>query len=158
MCIYICFKLYVFLFSIGGSVGKESTWNAEDLGLIPESGRSLGSGNDNPLQYSCLEIPWTEAPGRLQSIGLKRVRHDPELFTFSFHFDPLISSEVCFLIFIYLWRCRRGKKAILFSVNLHTSVKLLRLHQISVLEYSEFNYIPNFASVLCIFTCFHDTN
>ena len=23
--------------------------------LIPELGRSLGEGNDNPLQYSCLE-------------------------------------------------------------------------------------------------------
>ena len=38
-----------------GSVGKESTCNAGDLGLIPESGRSTGKGNGNPLQYSCLE-------------------------------------------------------------------------------------------------------
>ena len=28
-----------------------------DVGLIPESGRSPGGGNDNPLQYSCLENP-----------------------------------------------------------------------------------------------------
>ena len=27
---------------------------------IPGSGRFLGGGNDNPLQYPCLEIPWTE--------------------------------------------------------------------------------------------------
>ena len=26
-------------------------------GLIPGLGRSLGEGNDNPLQYSCLENP-----------------------------------------------------------------------------------------------------
>ena len=26
-----------------------------DLGSIPGSGRSPGGGNDNPLQYSCLE-------------------------------------------------------------------------------------------------------
>ena len=39
----------------GGSNGKESTYNAEDLGLIPELGRSPGEGHDNPLQYSCLE-------------------------------------------------------------------------------------------------------
>ena len=26
-----------------------------DAGLIPGSGRSLGGGNGNPLQYSCLE-------------------------------------------------------------------------------------------------------
>ena len=31
--------------------------NAGDAGLIPKSGRSLGEGNDNPLQYSCLENP-----------------------------------------------------------------------------------------------------
>ena len=29
--------------------------NAGDAGLIPKSGRSLGEGNGNPLQYSCLE-------------------------------------------------------------------------------------------------------
>ena len=28
-----------------------------DTGLIPELGRSPGEGNDNPLQYSCLENP-----------------------------------------------------------------------------------------------------
>ena len=28
-----------------------------DVGLIPGSGRSPGEGNDNPLQYSCLENP-----------------------------------------------------------------------------------------------------
>ena len=27
---------------------------AKDLGSIPESGRSPGEGNGNPLQYSCL--------------------------------------------------------------------------------------------------------
>ena len=39
----------------GGSDGKESAHNAEDLGSIPGSGRSSGEGNDNPLQYSYLE-------------------------------------------------------------------------------------------------------
>ena len=41
----------------GGASGKESTYNAGDLGLIPRSGRSPGEGHDNPLQYSCLENP-----------------------------------------------------------------------------------------------------
>ena len=39
----------------GGSVGKESAHNAGDLGSIPGSGRSLGGGYGNILQYSCLE-------------------------------------------------------------------------------------------------------
>ena len=39
----------------GGSDGKVSASNVGDLGVIPGSGRSLGAGNGNPLQYSCLE-------------------------------------------------------------------------------------------------------
>ena len=38
--------------------GEASTCNARDtgdVGLVPELGRSLGGGNGNPLQYSCLE-------------------------------------------------------------------------------------------------------
>ena len=40
--------------------GKESACNAGDTGdagSIPESGRSLGGVNGNPLQYSCLKNP-----------------------------------------------------------------------------------------------------
>ena len=39
----------------GDSDGKESTGNAGDPGSIPESGRSPGEGNGNPLQHSCRE-------------------------------------------------------------------------------------------------------
>ena len=31
--------------------------NAGDTGLIPGLGGSPGGGNDNPLQYSCLQNP-----------------------------------------------------------------------------------------------------
>ena len=41
----------------GGSDSTASTYNAGDLGLIPELGRSPEEGNGNPLQYSCLENP-----------------------------------------------------------------------------------------------------
>ena len=47
-----------------------------DQGSIPGSGRSPGGRHGNPLQYSFLEIPQTEEPGRLQCIGLHRVGHD----------------------------------------------------------------------------------
>ena len=39
----------------GGSDGKESVHNARYPGLILGSERSHGEGNDNTLQYSCLE-------------------------------------------------------------------------------------------------------
>ena len=62
--------------------GKESVCNArdtEDLDLIPGSGKSLGGGNDKPLQYSCHENPMNsmkmqkgmtveDEPSRLESI------------------------------------------------------------------------------------------
>ena len=57
---------------------KNPPANAEDIrdmGLIPGLGRSPGGGHGNPLQYSCLEKP-TEVPGRLQSTGLQRIRHN----------------------------------------------------------------------------------
>ena len=39
----------------GGSAGKESAFNAEDLGSIPWLGRTPGEGKGYPLQYSGLE-------------------------------------------------------------------------------------------------------
>ena len=39
----------------GGPSGKEPACKAGDRSLIPGLGRSLGEGNGNPLQYSCLE-------------------------------------------------------------------------------------------------------
>ena len=41
----------------GGSAGKRSTCQEGDVSLIPGSGRSLGEGNGNPLQDSCLGNP-----------------------------------------------------------------------------------------------------
>ena len=43
---------------LGGAVVKNPSANAGEAGdavLIHGSGRSPGVGNDNPLQYSCLE-------------------------------------------------------------------------------------------------------
>ena len=47
---------------------------------IPGSGRSPGGGHGDPFQLKNLllawRIPWTEEPGRLQSIGSQRIGHD----------------------------------------------------------------------------------
>ena len=50
---------------------KASAYNVGDLGSIPGSGRSPAEGNVSPLQYSGLENPMGEDPGRLQSRGCK---------------------------------------------------------------------------------------
>ena len=47
----------LFLGFPGGSDGKESVFSVGDPGSIPESRRSPGGGNGNPLQYTCLENP-----------------------------------------------------------------------------------------------------
>jgi len=48
--------------------------------------KDMRTTNGTPLQYTYLEIPWTEEPGGLQSMGSQRVRHDwatlLSLFTF----------------------------------------------------------------------------
>ena len=50
---------------------KNPPANAANLGLIPESGRSRGGGNCNPLQYSCLEKSHGQrSSGGLQSMGV----------------------------------------------------------------------------------------
>jgi len=74
--------LTLFCALIGGSqvalVAKNLPFNTGDvryMNSICRSGRSPGEGHGNPHQYSCLESPWTEEPGRLQSIGSHRVRH-----------------------------------------------------------------------------------
>ena len=45
------------LTSLVAQTVKCLAYNAGGLGSIPGSGRSSGEGNDNPLQYSCLENP-----------------------------------------------------------------------------------------------------
>ena len=98
VCVYICVYIYpphpdnkpdltdevvdtlnLFMVPRGfphSSVGKESACNAGDLGSIPESARSPGEGNGNPLQYSCLENPMDRGAWRATVHRASRVRHD----------------------------------------------------------------------------------
>ena len=41
----------------GGTVVKNPSASAGDVGSMPGLGRSPGEGNGNPLQYSCLGNP-----------------------------------------------------------------------------------------------------
>ena len=43
--------------------------DVKDMGLISGLGGSPGEGNDNPLQYSCMENPMDEQLGGLQFMG-----------------------------------------------------------------------------------------
>ena len=47
-----------------------------DTGSIPELERFPGEGHSNPFQILAWRILWMEDPGRLQSMGSQRVRHN----------------------------------------------------------------------------------
>ena len=68
----------------GGSEVKASACNAGDLGLIPGLGRSLGEGNGNPLQYSCLENPMGRGAWWATDQGVAKSRTRLSNFTFTF--------------------------------------------------------------------------
>ena len=52
--------------------GKQSACQCRTHLFDPESRRSPGEENGNPLEFSCLEMSWTEEPSRLQSMGLQK--------------------------------------------------------------------------------------
>ena len=50
--------------------------DARGAGLNPGSGRSLEKEMTTHSSILAWEVPWTEEPGRLQSMGLQRVGRD----------------------------------------------------------------------------------
>jgi len=70
----------------GGSDGKASAYNVGDPSLIPVSGRSPGEGNNNPLQYSCLENPMDRGVWLAVVHGITKSQTRLNNFTFTFTF------------------------------------------------------------------------
>ena len=68
----------------GGSEVKASACDTGGLGSIPELGRSLGEGNGNPLQCSCLENPIDGGAWWATVHGVTKGRTRPSDFTFTF--------------------------------------------------------------------------
>ena len=73
--IYVCVYIWNSPCELMSKNPPVNARDVRDVALIPRLGRSPGGGHSNPLQYSCLDIPWTEEPGKLQS-RLQRVGHD----------------------------------------------------------------------------------
>ena len=55
---------------------KNLPTNAGDVGLITGLGRFLEKKMATHFSILVWEIPWTEEPDRLQSMGLQRVGHN----------------------------------------------------------------------------------
>ena len=60
----------------GGSLVKNLPASVGDMGSIPGSGRSLGEGNGNPLQYSCKKVHGQRSLVGYNPWGYKRVGHN----------------------------------------------------------------------------------
>ena len=60
----------------GGSVVKNLPINIGNSGSFPGLGRSLGKGNGNPFQYSCLGNPVDRGDWQAAVHGVLRVRHN----------------------------------------------------------------------------------
>ena len=79
MCVCVCVCVYIYTYIYmgfpGGSDSRKSAYNAGDLGLIPGEGRSLQKEMATHSSILAWRIPWTEEPGRLQSMELQRVGH-----------------------------------------------------------------------------------
>jgi len=56
----------------GDPDGKESSYSAGNLCLIHELGKSLGEGNDFPLQYFCLENPMDRRAWQVTAHGVAK--------------------------------------------------------------------------------------
>ena len=50
--------------------------DVRDAGPMPGSEDPLEEGMETHSSILAWRIPWTEGPGRLQSMGSQRVRHD----------------------------------------------------------------------------------
>ena len=68
----------------GGSDGKESSSNAGVPSSISGAESPLEKGMAAHSSIFAWRIPWTEEPGRIQSMGSQRIRHDWTNNTFTF--------------------------------------------------------------------------
>ena len=103
----------------GGSDGKESAFDAEDLGLIPGLGRSPGEGNGTPLQYSCLKNPMDGGAWWAAVHGVTKSWTRLGNFTFTFHF-PALEREMATQSSVPAWRIPgTGESGGLPSMGLH---------------------------------------
>ena len=89
----------------GGTGGKNLPTSEEDqrdMGWIPGLERSLEEGMAIHSSILAWRIPRTEEPGRLQTLGSQRVRHDwSDLASMQW----ILTYPLCMHTLLYLWIC-----------------------------------------------------
>ena len=119
----------VFLGFPCGSVGKESTCIAGDLGLMPGLGRSLGEGKGYPLQYSGLGNP-------MDYIGHADTKNQTQLSDFYFHFCVTSIYAITLLQFPVLFLCAEHCHRVKSKGKMPVLILLLKT-------------VPYFAPLMC---------
>ena len=87
---------------LGDSVVKNLPANAGDSGSIPGSGRYLGGGNGNPLQYSCLGNPMDRGAWWAIVHGVIKSRTWPSMHTMG-QWQYLVIACRLVIVSVGLW-------------------------------------------------------
>ena len=74
MCVYVCIYICIVFVFPAGSDGKESACNIRVQSLDQEDPLEKGMATHSIIL--AWEIPWTEEPGNLQTMGSQRVGHN----------------------------------------------------------------------------------
>ena len=101
---------FISYLSPASSDGNKSACITGDTCSISRPGRSPGEGNGYPRlpsKYSSWRIPWTEEPGRLQSVGLQKLGRDSVTNAFtiiyvSVYLSMILSNNQFTYICMYL--------------------------------------------------------
>ena len=110
-------------------------------------------GQEDPLEKEMAihsstiawKIPWTEEPGRVQSMGSQRVRTQLSDFTFTFHF-PALEKEMATHSSVLAWRIPgTGEPGSLPSMGSQSRTRLKRLSSSSNV------FTPAFLCLISIF-------
>ena len=103
-----------------GSAIKNPPASTGDTGSIPRSGRSAGVGNGCYTSILAWQIPWTEEPGRLQSMRSKELcvyTHTHTHRSWSKSGPKVFLCEIL-LLWIQLWVLKfKFSLQVLFLVN-----------------------------------------
>ena len=140
------------------SDSKESACNAGDLASIPGLGKSLGEGNGNPLQYSCLGNPkereawWTIVHGVIKS--QTRLRNSTATiadFRFCFFNETVSLSYLQCKHFIhkrYIMILLHYVNACDLSLTYFNYIYLIHLHINILLRYKSISWVKKLILVL----------
>ena len=134
--------------------GKESACNAGDLGSISGSGKSLGEGNGDPLQYSCLGNPMGGGAWQATVHGVAKGRTRLSDFT------SLYSRRCCFhpRVGKVLWSRKWQPIPVFLPGKLHGQRSLVGYStrgckESDMTEHNTQYQVWSMAAVLCIVGC-----